>query len=123
MLQMIYRQHIVYMLADTKPARKEVRSWQTADIPSRSRSRTANSQLKNRRRAAAIQNEPECFDGEPGPGNRVRLFCAPVIIAVTGLTSSEDRQRSKDVGIDNQVTKPAYRDDLMRLLMQLSGPK
>lgn len=47
----------------------------------------------------------------------------PVIVAVTGLASPEDRLRSKQAGIDYHLTKPNYRDDLMRLLMQLVGPR
>ena len=43
----------------------------------------------------------------------------PVIIAVTGHTSHEDRLRSKRAGIDHHLNKPAFRADLMRLLMQL----
>ncbi|MGH7135659.1 MAG: response regulator [Pirellulales bacterium] len=45
----------------------------------------------------------------------------PVIIAVTGHTAQEDRLRSKQAGIDHHLNKPAFRQDLMRLLMQLVG--
>lgn len=45
----------------------------------------------------------------------------PVIIAVTGHTAQEDRLRSKQAGIDHHLNKPAFRKDLMRLLMQLVG--
>jgi CheY-like chemotaxis protein len=45
----------------------------------------------------------------------------PVVIAITGLASADDRQRSRQVGIDHHLVKPSYRDDLMRLLMQLVG--
>ena len=46
-----------------------------------------------------------------------------VVIAITGLTSPEDRQRSIEAGIDYHLRKPAFRDELMRLLMQVCGPK
>lgn len=46
-----------------------------------------------------------------------------VVIAITGLTSPEDRQRSIQAGIDYHLNKPAFRDELMRLLMQVCGPK
>jgi DNA-binding response OmpR family regulator len=47
----------------------------------------------------------------------------PVIIAITGLTSYEDREKSRQVGVDHYLVKPSYRDDLMRLLMQLVGSR
>ena len=47
----------------------------------------------------------------------------PVVIAITGLASREDRQRSQEAGIDYHLTKPSYREDLMRLLMQLVGQR
>lgn len=43
----------------------------------------------------------------------------PVIIAVTGFSSSADRAKSKQAGIDYHLAKPAFRKDLMELLMQL----
>jgi CheY-like chemotaxis protein len=45
----------------------------------------------------------------------------PVVIAITGFASTEDRLRSRQVGIDYHLTKPSYQQDLMRLLMQLIG--
>ena len=43
----------------------------------------------------------------------------PVMIAVTCYAAPEDRLRSKQAGIDHHLAKPAFREDLMRLLMQL----
>jgi CheY-like chemotaxis protein len=45
----------------------------------------------------------------------------PVMIAVTSYATPEDRLRSKQVGIDHHLNKPEFREDLMRLLMQLVG--
>lgn len=45
----------------------------------------------------------------------------PVMIAVTAFASPDDRLRSKQAGIDHHLSKPAFREDLMRLLMQLVG--
>jgi CheY-like chemotaxis protein len=45
----------------------------------------------------------------------------PVMIAVTCFSAPEDRMRSKEAGIDYHLNKPAFREDLMRLLMQLVG--
>ena len=45
----------------------------------------------------------------------------PVIIAVTGRTTHDDRLRSKQAGIDHHLNKPSFRKELMELLMQLVG--
>ena len=45
----------------------------------------------------------------------------PVLIAVTCYTGQEDRQRSAAAGIDHHLNKPAFRKDLMELLMHLVG--
>lgn len=45
----------------------------------------------------------------------------PVMIAVTSYATPADRVRSKQAGIDYHLNKPAFREDLMRLLMQLVG--
>lgn len=45
----------------------------------------------------------------------------PVLIAITAFRSQEDRIRSLDAGIDYHLNKPAFREDLMRLLLQLVG--
>lgn len=45
----------------------------------------------------------------------------PVIIAVTGFSSMEDRAKSKLAGIDYHLAKPSFRKELMELLMQLVG--
>lgn len=47
----------------------------------------------------------------------------PVIVAVTGFSSSSDRAKSKQAGIDYHLAKPAFRKDLMELLMQLVGQR
>ena len=47
----------------------------------------------------------------------------PVLIAVTGYTAQEDRMRSAQAGIDYHLNKPAFRQELMKLLMQLVGRK
>ncbi|HWB10534.1 MAG TPA: response regulator [Pirellulales bacterium] len=45
----------------------------------------------------------------------------PVMIAITCYNSPEDRRRSEQAGIDHHLAKPAFRGDLMRLLMKLVG--
>jgi CheY-like chemotaxis protein len=45
----------------------------------------------------------------------------PVMIAITCYTGFEDRLRSEQAGIDYHLNKPAFRRDLMRLLMKLVG--
>ena len=45
----------------------------------------------------------------------------PVIIAVTGFSSSADRAKSRQAGIDHHLAKPSFRKDLMELLMQFVG--
>lgn len=45
----------------------------------------------------------------------------PVLIAITAYRSQEDQIRSKKAGIDYHLNKPAFREELMRLLMQLVG--
>lgn len=45
----------------------------------------------------------------------------PVLIAVTGRTTQEDRLRSEQVGIDYHLNKPAFVGHLMPILMQLVG--
>jgi DNA-binding response OmpR family regulator len=45
----------------------------------------------------------------------------PVLIAITAFRSQEDRIRSMEAGIDYHLNKPAFREELMRLLLQLVG--
>lgn len=45
----------------------------------------------------------------------------PVLVAVTAYRSQEDQVRSKKAGIDYHLNKPAFREELIRLLMQLVG--
>lgn len=45
----------------------------------------------------------------------------PVLVAITGFRSPEDRIRSLEAGIDYHLNKPEFREDLMRLLLQLVG--
>ncbi|HWB13641.1 MAG TPA: response regulator [Pirellulales bacterium] len=45
----------------------------------------------------------------------------PVLIAITAFRSQEDRIRSVEAGIDYHLNKPAFRQELMRLLLQLVG--
>jgi CheY-like chemotaxis protein len=45
----------------------------------------------------------------------------PVMIAITGFSSTEDRARSRQAGIDHHLAKPSFRKELMELLMQLVG--
>ena len=45
----------------------------------------------------------------------------PVLIAITAFRSQEDRIRSHEAGIDYHLNKPAFREELMRLLMHLVG--
>lgn len=47
----------------------------------------------------------------------------PVLIAITAFRSQEDRIRSQEAGIDYHLNKPAFREELMRLLMQLVGKR
>ncbi|HVX16012.1 MAG TPA: response regulator [Pirellulales bacterium] len=44
----------------------------------------------------------------------------PVLIAITAYRSEEDRMRSLEAGIDYHLNKPAFRQELMRLLLQLA---
>lgn len=45
----------------------------------------------------------------------------PVLVAITGFRSPEDRIRSLEAGIDYHLNKPEFREELMRLLLQLVG--
>lgn len=45
----------------------------------------------------------------------------PVLIAITAFRSQADRIRSQEAGIDYHLNKPAFREDLMRLLLQFVG--
>jgi len=45
----------------------------------------------------------------------------PVLIAITAFHSQEDRIRSLQAGIDYHLNKPEFREDLMRILLQLVG--
>ena len=45
----------------------------------------------------------------------------PVVIAITAFDSHEDRRRSLEAGIDHHLAKPAFRKELMELLMRLVG--
>ncbi|HVX09852.1 MAG TPA: response regulator [Pirellulales bacterium] len=45
----------------------------------------------------------------------------PVLIAITAFRSQEDRIRSIEAGIDYHLNKPSFRQELMRLLLQLVG--
>lgn len=45
----------------------------------------------------------------------------PVLIALTGFHSPEDRIRSLEAGIDYHLNKPEFREELMRLLLHLVG--
>lgn len=45
----------------------------------------------------------------------------PVFIAITAFRSPEDRIRSLEAGIDYHLNKPDFREELMRLLLQLVG--
>jgi CheY-like chemotaxis protein len=52
---------------------------------------------------------------------RMRLLPGPppVMIALTGYSEPEDRQRAKDAGFDAHLVKPVDPDDLSRLLARL----
>ncbi|HVA48143.1 MAG TPA: response regulator [Pirellulales bacterium] len=45
----------------------------------------------------------------------------PVLIAITAFRSQDDRIRSLEAGIDYHLNKPAFREELMRLLLELVG--
>lgn len=45
----------------------------------------------------------------------------PVLIAITAFRSQDDRIRSREAGIDYHLNKPNFREELMRLLLQLVG--
>lgn len=45
----------------------------------------------------------------------------PALIAVTALSGNEHQRRSVEAGIDYHFSKPAFRQPLMELLMQLVG--
>ncbi len=45
----------------------------------------------------------------------------PVMIAITGFGTHEDRRRSVEAGIDHHLAKPEFRKELMELLMRLVG--
>jgi len=45
-----------------------------------------------------------------------------VLIAMTGWSMDEDRERSAQAGFDHHLVKPVEPDALMRLLVMLSGP-
>lgn len=47
----------------------------------------------------------------------------PILIAITAFRSQDDRIRSHEAGIDYHLNKPAFREELMRLLMQLVAQK
>src|SRR6267143_6986001 len=60
------------------------------------------------------------FDGYE-VARRMKVLPAPpsVMIALTGYSEPEDRQRAKDVGFAAHLVKPVDPDDLSRLLTRL----
>jgi len=63
------------------------------------------------------------FDGYE-VARRMRALATPpsVLIALTGYSEPEDRQRAKDVGFAAHLVKPVDPDDLSRLLGRLETP-
>ena len=63
------------------------------------------------------------FDGYE-VARRMKVLPAPprVMIALTGYSEPEDRQRTKDAGFDAHLVKPVDPDDLGRLLASLGIP-
>jgi two-component system, sensor histidine kinase len=63
------------------------------------------------------------FDGYE-VARRMKLLAAQprFMVALTGYSEPEDRQRAKDAGFDAHLVKPVDPDDLSRLLTSLGIP-
>lgn len=67
---------------------------------------------------------PDCDGWQIARELRRRLApLHPVLIAVTGACSAEDRRRSWEAGIEHHLVKPAFRKELIELLLPLVGKR
>lgn len=67
---------------------------------------------------------PDCDGWQIARELRGRLApLHPVLIAITGACSAEDRRRSREAGIEHHLVKPAFRKELMELLLPLVGKR
>ena len=62
------------------------------------------------------------FDGYEVARRMKLLPAQPRLVALTGYSEPEDRQRTKEAGFDAHLVKPVDPDDLGRLLASLGIP-